>query len=135
MTRIILVQMNQSDAPMKSLIEAAKMAGVSKSTMLRAVKNGRISAHRTENGSFEIDPAEIARGFPDAPPLRQMEQGELPMARVERLEILLAAAEQRIAELVEDRDQWREQAKRLVLAAPAPQRSGLLSRLFSRSAA
>lgn len=43
---------------------AAHAAGVSKSTLRRAIDNGRLSATRREDGSYEIDPAELARVFP-----------------------------------------------------------------------
>jgi predicted site-specific integrase-resolvase len=43
---------------------AAHAAGVSKSTLRRAIEKGRLSATRREDGSYEIDPAELARVFP-----------------------------------------------------------------------
>ena len=46
-----------------SLREAATATGTAKSTILRAVKSGRISATRTENGGYEIDPSELARVY------------------------------------------------------------------------
>src|SRR6266550_3380391 len=43
---------------------AARATGLSKSTIHRAIKDGRISATRTDGGSFAIDPAEVHRVFP-----------------------------------------------------------------------
>lgn len=43
---------------------AAKATGKAKSTILRAIKNGVISASRTTSGSYQIDPAELHRAFP-----------------------------------------------------------------------
>lgn len=43
---------------------AAKATGKSKSTIHRAVKNGKISALRNDNGAYHIDAAELARVFP-----------------------------------------------------------------------
>lgn len=43
---------------------AAHAAGVSKSTLRRAIERGRLSATRREDGSYEIDPAELHRVFP-----------------------------------------------------------------------
>ncbi len=43
---------------------AAHTAGVSKSTLRRAIERGRLSATRRDDGSYEIDPAELARVFP-----------------------------------------------------------------------
>lgn len=47
-----------------TLGEAARAVGVSKSTLRRAIERGRLSATRREDGSYEIDPAELARAFP-----------------------------------------------------------------------
>lgn len=50
--------------PMKhTLGTAAKAIGKSKATVHRAIKNGVISANRLEDGSYEIDPAELHRVF------------------------------------------------------------------------
>ena len=51
---------------MLSLARAAKTAGKSKPTLLRAIKSGKLSASRTASGAYEIDPAELARVFPFA---------------------------------------------------------------------
>src|SRR3954451_20637242 len=47
-----------------SLREAAEQTGVSKSTVFRAIRAGKLSAGRDEGGNFEIDPAELFRVFP-----------------------------------------------------------------------
>lgn len=49
-----------------SISEAARAAGKSKSTLLRAIKSGRLSASRDGAGSFVLDPAEVARVYPAA---------------------------------------------------------------------
>jgi hypothetical protein len=46
---------------------AAKATGKAKSTILRAIKSGSISASRTNSGSYQIDPSELHRLFPPAP--------------------------------------------------------------------
>lgn len=43
---------------------AAHTVGVSKSTLRRAIEKGRLSATRRDDGSYEIDPAELHRVFP-----------------------------------------------------------------------
>jgi hypothetical protein len=47
-----------------TLGQAAKACGRSKMTIARAVKAGRLSASRTKNGTFAIDPAELSRVYP-----------------------------------------------------------------------
>ena len=43
---------------------AAKATGKAKSTILRAVKSGKISATKKHDGSYELEPAELHRVFP-----------------------------------------------------------------------
>src|SRR3954453_19833010 len=50
-----------------SLGQAAKETGMNKSTLSRAIKNGKLSATRQENGGYAIDPAELFRVFAPAP--------------------------------------------------------------------
>ena len=47
-----------------TLGEAAKATGNSKTTIHRAIKSGRVSATRKDDGSYEIDPSELHRVFP-----------------------------------------------------------------------
>ena len=49
---------------MITLGEAARLTGLGKTTVARAIKAGRLSATRTAIGSYEIDPAELARCYP-----------------------------------------------------------------------
>jgi hypothetical protein len=46
---------------MLSLVEAAKKIGIT--TLAKAIKSGRLSVSRKEDGSYEIDPAELARVY------------------------------------------------------------------------
>ena len=43
---------------------AAKATGKAKSTILRAVKSGAVSAIKAHDGSYEIEPSELHRVFP-----------------------------------------------------------------------
>src|SRR5262249_42930224 len=43
---------------------AAQACGLNKSTVLRAIKAGKISATRDEHGQWQIDPAEMHRVYP-----------------------------------------------------------------------
>lgn len=47
-----------------TLGEAAKASGKAKTTIQRAIKTGRISASKTETGSYDIEPSELHRVFP-----------------------------------------------------------------------
>jgi len=61
--------------PMKyTLGTAATATGKSKATIHRAVKSGKLSASRCDDGSYEIDPAELHRVFPPVSAERCTEQ-------------------------------------------------------------
>jgi hypothetical protein len=51
---------------MFTLGTAAKAAGVSKSTIHRAIKSGRMSVRDKDGAGYQIDPAELFRVFPPA---------------------------------------------------------------------
>jgi hypothetical protein len=55
---------------MLTLVEAARKTGLT--TLAKAIRTGRLSVRRKENGSYEIDPAELAQvssfPAPSAPP-------------------------------------------------------------------
>jgi excisionase family DNA binding protein len=121
-----------------TLGEAAKAVGKSKATLSKAIKSGRISAHKNGDGSFSIDPAELHRVYPPTPSETvSLEHKETPEANgvntreLIELRIKLKAAEQRISDLEEDRDLWRQQASRLLTHTPQTPPS-LWQRLFGK---
>src|SRR5512144_1568478 len=103
---------------MYTLGTAAKATGKSKSTILRAIQNGLISAIKGPYGNYQIDPAELHRVYPpvasggaaqpatptDAPSVGTLD-ATLLQAEIRELQAKLEAAEQRLkdrAEVVED---------------------------------
>ena len=105
--------------PELSLSQAAKLAGKSKSTINRAIKTGKLSATRHEDGSYSIDPAELARAF-DVEPLEgaKRRDAELDVTRllerIEALESMLRREHEISVDLKEHRDRWRQQATALL---------------------
>jgi hypothetical protein len=49
-----------------TLGEATKATGISKTSLHRAIKSGRISATKNDIGAWQIDPAELHRVYPPA---------------------------------------------------------------------
>ena len=113
-----------------TLGEAAKAVGKSKTTLHRAIKSGKISASKADDGSYIIEPSELHRlfpsvtaGTPDAPlPRNDTEQQsntlgtlriQMEMQEKER-ERERALLQETIADLREDRDKWRQQATALL---------------------
>jgi excisionase family DNA binding protein len=110
-----------------SLGEAAKATGLSKSTILRAIRTNKISAIRNErNQGWIIEPSELHRLYPavanDAPVNAETARHETHETVMElrlRLETVtqrLADQEAVITDLREDRNQWRNQAQRLAIS-------------------
>lgn len=111
-----------------TLGEAAKETTVSKGTLSKAIKSGKISAHKNEDGSFAIDPAELFRVFPKQVETPQAERSETPVEthgntlEMARLQVELEAAQREavilrdtVVDLRTDRDAWRQQAERQTL--------------------
>ena len=48
---------------MITLGQASKITGRGKTTLTRAIKSGRLSATRREDGGYAIDPAELSRVY------------------------------------------------------------------------
>ena len=117
-----------------TLMTAAQACGMNRSTVLRAIKSGKISAVKDEvTGAWVIEPAEMHRLYPpaaapEASPVSSPvampghAQGDFTDALVTELRAV-------IADLRQERDKWqtaheREQAahaatQRLLLPAPA----------------
>ena len=118
---------------MLTLGAAARLAGVSKSTLTRAIKAGRMSAaSRRENGSYELDPAEVTRCFPPRPPTNggatasmtqyatpdataalaeAQHRAELAEQRLSDMKAMLADMTAQRDDVKADRDRWRTQAE------------------------
>lgn len=105
--------------PELSLSQAAKLTGKSKSTINRAIKTGKLSATRHEDGTYSIDPAELARAFEVEPSEGAKRSGAEPdetrlLERIAALESMLDREREISADLKEDRDRWRQQATALL---------------------
>ena len=78
-----------------TLGQAAKATGKQKSTILEALRNGRISAAKDDLGRYQIDPAELHRVYP---PTVHAEREETPTTpyKTELLEEKIKHLEQEI---------------------------------------
>jgi hypothetical protein len=129
---------------MLNLREAAETVGTSKTSIFRAIKSGRLSATRDDQGGVQIDPAELARVYPPKPlrselvrPLlpeqREPSEGTAPLrernaaleTEVRLLRQMLEDLKAERGDLKAERDRWAQQAERLALSAPAQQRRAL----------
>lgn len=114
---------------------AAKATGKGKSTIHRAIKSGKLSARRTEDGAYLIDAAELARAFPveppgpspwdnaarnDTPPEQPGTEVAVLQVRVEMLEIQLGRERDTVDDLRRRLDRAEERVVALTAEKPPP---------------
>ncbi|MBF0482217.1 MAG: hypothetical protein HQK82_11180 [Desulfovibrionaceae bacterium] len=136
-----------------TLQEAATQVGKSRSTIWRAVKSGKLSAHKQEDGDFLVDASELLRVYPHVARATSHDtanETERNINENRSLQVELEAAKQRIRDLEADKADLRgerdkllavvqEQASSMKLltdqraspAGDAPAK-GFLARLFGR---
>ena len=118
-----------------TLGQAAKAVGMSKTSILRSIKAGRISAGRDELGQWAIEPCELHRVYP---PLaddtgtgngtgeRGVTGGETALSqastRATLAEARLSDFKSMLDDIREQRDRWQQQAERLATLAITDQR-------------
>ncbi|MEI7996391.1 MAG: hypothetical protein WCH01_15955 [Methylococcaceae bacterium] len=105
---------------------AAKACGVGRTTILRAIKTGKISALKDDKGSYAIDPAELHRVFPPVAP-EQIEEQQMEryatgngtggtavlLAKIEGLEALLDRERETVTDLRRRLDDEAAERRRL----------------------
>jgi len=122
-----------------SLGQAARLAGRGKTTLTRAIRAGRLSATRLENGAYEINFSELARVYELRHETAETVTGDRhaahheTVARLAELETevrmlkeLLAEVRHHREELRAERDDWRSRAE--------PGVSDILNRMRARAA-
>ncbi len=139
---------------MLTLGQAARLTGTSKTTLTRAIKGGRLSATRRDDGGYAIDPAELSRVYtvtpatpetgtatgdvvhratpesahsatPETPPDVAAKLAAIE-TEVKGLRELLAEVRVNRDELRSDRDEWKGRAERLL----TDQRQSWWKRMF-----
>jgi len=125
----------RGEKTMLSLSEAATAAGIAKSTIWRAIKAGRISATKTEMGTYQVDAAELFRVFPATPKHGGMKQAAIDVvpgamavfeAQVSALKEVSSLLKEQLEDTRKDRDAWRTQAEsnQRLLVDARPRRRG-----------
>jgi excisionase family DNA binding protein len=112
-----------------SLGQAARVTGLSKSTISRAIRAGKLSALRNPDGSVAIDPAESARAYPETLPTGpgngRMARSAIPDRNTATLVELLAEQAETIRDLRNRLDQ--EAAERREMAEERPRLTAILT--------
>jgi len=117
-----------------TLGQAAKAVGMSKTSILRSIKAGRISAGRDELGQWAIEPCELHRVYPpladdtgtgNDTEVRGVTGGETALAeahaRAGLAEARMSDFKSMLDDIREQRDRW-QQAERLAALAITDQR-------------
>ena len=93
-----------------TLGQAAKAVGKGKTTVLKAIKSGRISAKKDDNGQWAIDPSELHRVYPpvneNSSPTAEKERQTTPSELIE-LRVQVQALHEQNSLLKDERDDLR----------------------------
>lgn len=127
-----------------TLAQAAKETGRDRSTLFRAIKKGKLSGEKQDDGSYLIDSSELYRVYPEKQfdsaiaqgahvELHQSAQGALVNALREQIDLL----KDQLDREREQADHWRNQATMLLThqpqqVQPEPVKSLLFEKLFGR---
>lgn len=116
-----------------SLKEASNQVGVTRQTLMKAIKDGRVSAEKAANGEWRIEPVELFRVWPAVKEVHQPLQGNLtasdtpgsPAMADEIVDLLKAQIDLLKSQLDDvradredmrnDRNHWRQIAERSLL--------------------
>lgn len=128
-----------------TLNQAAKTCGRSKSTLLDAIRRGRMSAPKDDRGHYAIDPAELHRAFPFQAPDRSADRFPKPLPTTSEnrpttpadraLEREVELLREMLAKAEANADHWRVLAERqqALLEDKRPKEPGnFLRRLLGR---
>ena len=101
-----------------SASQAAKRVGKSVPTITRAIKSNKLTANKLKGGGYEIEASELFRVWPaisigsdETPPILGSETPSETSALQREVELL----REMLDETKADRDEWKEQAKRVTL--------------------
>ena len=111
---------------MLSPAKAAKRANVSRRAIMFAIESHKIKASRNNKNHWQIDPVELEKWMEQRPerPSPSTETGtetstetssdtsEMRL-KINTLEVELKAANEKLSDIKEDRDHWRDQAQML----------------------
>ena len=125
-----------------SLNQAAKTCGRAKSTILEAIKSGRLTAPKDSNGHYAIDTSELHRVFPFTSP-NHTEPAPDPYEKPEPtpyenhpntkgLEREVELLREMLEKAETNTEHWRKMAERQQVLLENKQPQGFFKRLFGR---
>jgi len=119
--------------------QAAEAVGMTRQGIIKAIKTGKISAQKDNNGAWRVEPSELFRAYQPASTVASNDTAEVEpgiQARlrvaeqeIEHLRAMLERADKATAAAESDRDEWRKQAQHLAIT---DQRKGIWAKLLGR---
>lgn len=119
-----------------TLAEAAKATGTNKTTILRAIKAGRVSGSKDEFGAWHVEPAELHRIYPPVELRSDASAAATPQyaapdavvldSNITALRETAELLRTQLEDIRKDRDHWRDQAQtitRQLVDARPPKRA------------
>jgi TolA-binding protein len=116
-----------------TLGQAAEATGKAKSTILKSINAGRISATKDDFGNWQIQPVELHRVYPPLPKETAGEQLEKrertgehlqgnaeEQAKIRELQARIEVMQELLDQIKGERDNLRDQNTRLTALLPAP---------------
>ena len=103
--------------PYLTLGQASEKCGKSKATILNAIRKQRMSAKKNDIGQWDIDPAELFRVYPvqtsNSSTNTKTKRGQTPSNTNENssLQKEVEMLREQLANMKEERNEWREEAK------------------------
>ena len=139
---------NTHNMALLTLGQASDECGKHKSTILDAIRKGRLSAKRDDKNQWQIDPAELFRVYPQHQTEQQTQhinehqtQHQPEHPNTDLIDALRAQIEQLTSQVKreqENADNWKNQATMLLTHRPEPEtrkedNTKLLFKLFGRT--
>lgn len=93
-----VTDIGKGETLMLTLTEATEQTSKSKSTLIRAIKSGKLSAQRNEHGDYRVEPSELFRVYKPV-----THQDESKNASAQQADIDLIAPE--LLEMIREKDQ------------------------------
>ena len=111
-----------------TLAEAMERTGVSRNTLIRAIKSGRMSGNKNEHGDYRVEAAELFRVFDPVSTGEDTEVAEpassSPSPTIEKLYERLIAKDEEITDLrteLNDKEQSMTELREAYNTLPSPE--------------
>jgi excisionase family DNA binding protein len=108
-----------------TLQEASEATGLNRSTIFRAIRAGKLSATRNEQGTWQIEPAELHRVYP---PLAAPDVSTARTHHDALADKMVQLLERQLEDMRQERDHWRtafeQERERAQRALPVPTHDG-----------